>query len=106
MISKANSFTFLLVLLFISQTYGSNFYEKLLKRNFFMNELETIELINNVSIPIENTCIASYKNLAQVSSQFIQCVANYSRPYHVCQNCLLYYLKFNEAYVLIKQVYF
>lgn len=98
------SFIFVFVFLFINLVNGSRFYEKFLRREFFMNEIETIELINNVSIPIENTCIASYKNLAQVSSQFIQCVANYSRPYHVCQNCLLYYLKFNEANVLINQV--
>lgn len=65
---------------------------------------ETESLVLNISQPIENDCISFYKNLAQVSSLFIQCVANNSRPFHVCQNCLHYYLQFNEAYTLIKNV--
>lgn len=70
----------------------------------YFNNHFSLRTYGNNSKPIENTCIAYYKNLAQVSSSFIQCVANNSRPFRVCQNCLMYYLQFNEAYTLIKDV--
>ena len=96
-----------MIILSFNLTYGNVFeiLKPLLKRKLIANIQDFFELRNNISIPIENTCLASYKNLAHVSSEFIQCVANYSRPYHVCQNCLVYYLKLNDAYTLIREVF-
>lgn len=101
---------FKILMIFLSfNLISGNLFEilkPLLKRKLIVNSQDFFELRNNISIPIENTCLASYKNLAQVSSEFIQCVANYSRPYHVCQNCLVYYLKLKDAYTLIREVFF
>lgn len=101
-------FRVLVIFLSINLACGNLFeiLKPLLKRKLITNIQDFFELRNNISIPIENTCLASYKNLAHVSSQFIQCVANYSRPYHVCQNCLAFYLKLNDAYTLIREVIF
>lgn len=103
----ARVFKILMIILSFNLTYGNVFeiLKPLLKRKLIANIQDFFELRNNISIPIENTCLASYKNLAHVSSEFIQCVANYSRPYHVCQNCLVYYLKLNDAYTLIREVF-
>ncbi|CAF0851881.1 unnamed protein product [Brachionus calyciflorus] len=106
MILKSLYLRILFLVYMFNLVTGTNYLNKLKafkNRKFLINEEQTFELRNNISIPIVNTCTASYVNLAQVTSDFIQCVAKYSRPFHVCQNCLSFYLKIKDAQILIKQ---
>ena len=65
---------------------------------------EINNFIRGASIPIDNKCLSYYNSLADISSKFIECVANNSRPFHICQNCLTNYLKFNQLHKLIQNV--
>lgn len=80
------------------------------KANFFsrlaLNFEDISNLLRGVSVPIDNKCLSYYKSLADISSKFIECVANNSRPFHVCQNCLMPFLKFNQLHKLIQNVIF
>lgn len=60
--------------------------------------------VSNSSDPIENSCIVYFKDLSEDFSLFTQCVANYSRPFHICQNCIKYYLSLNKTRNLILDV--
>ena len=62
--------------------------------------------ISNSSYPIVNSCIIYFKDLSIDFSEFTQCITNYSRPFHACQNCVDYYLKLNKTRNLILNVNF
>ncbi len=62
--------------------------------------------ISNSTDPIVNSCIIYFKDLSEDFSKFTQCITNYSRPFHACQNCLDYYLKLNITRNLILNVIF
>lgn len=63
---------------------------------------DLLDLLRGVSVPDSNRCLSYYKSLADLSARFFECVANNSRPFHVCQNCLYHYAKFNQIHKLIE----
>lgn len=76
--------------------FNSEFLTNIFKRFKSMNNQYVAELTNNLSVPIENMCLSFYKELTKVSSKFFECTVNNSRPFHLCQNCIKYYLEVNE----------
>ena len=69
--------------------------------NIMRNIMNKNDLTNNLSVPIDNVCLSYYKELTRVSSKFFECTVNNSRPFHMCQNCIKYYLEVNEIKKMI-----
>lgn len=65
---------------------------------------DLLDILRGEVEPIDNRCLFYYRTLADASAQFVECVANYSRPFRVCQNCLNRYLDFKNIHMLIKNV--
>lgn len=65
---------------------------------------DLLDMLRGEVEPVDNRCLSYYRTLADVSARFIECVANYSRPFRVCQNCLNRYLDFTQIHKLIQNV--
>ena len=72
--------------------------------NTFFLDSDLTNLPEIVSVPIDNLCLSYYKDLTLTSAQFIECAVNYSRPFHLCQNCLKSYLEMRDVRNLIINV--
>jgi hypothetical protein len=52
---------------------------------------------------IEQKCVSYGNYLSKISTRFMECAFNSSRPLNICKNCAQYYLEYSEIYnVMIK----
>ena len=49
-------------------------------------------------------CLSYANNLSIIASDFLQCALSNSRPLTICENCIKFYLKFQEVYDLMASV--
>jgi hypothetical protein len=53
---------------------------------------------------IEQKCVAYGEYLTKVSTSFMECAFNNSRPLNICKNCAQLYLEFIDVYDLMTKV--
>ncbi len=58
-------------------------------------------------VPIEEVkqkCVSYGDYLYKISTQFMGCALNNSRPLNICKNCAQYYFEFSDIYNLMTKV--
>ena len=89
--------TVFLLLIYSTKCESSKIYqiEKLLPN--ILNLKKENHFFEDLAEPGNNSCISYYNDIATISSELINCVIANSRPFHVCKNCISYYLELNKT---------
>ena len=63
----------------------------------------SLEIWNN-KIKLTEPCMTIADNLKKLAASFISCASDNSRPFSICKSCIGSYLKFREAYEIMRKV--
>lgn len=93
MIAKLLSFALLIII------FNENSIHCIFNRASFLSQLQLFRFDKLFPLHEQDlSCVQYGNNLSSLSSTFLECALNSSRPINICRNCVQYYLQFQNYY--------